>query len=46
LSNYNVTSHNGTLTISQAAASVRLDSLAQTFDGSDKYATATTTPPV
>ncbi len=43
-SNYTFNFVNGTLTITQTAATVTLGNLSQTYDGTPKSATATTTP--
>ncbi len=43
-SDYNTATANVTLTVNKAAASVALGSLAQTYDGTAKAASATTTP--
>jgi hypothetical protein len=45
LGNYNVTTNLGTLTVLKASGTVSLGSLAQTYDGTAKSASATTVPP-
>jgi hypothetical protein len=45
LSNYLVTTNNGTLTVTKAAGTVLLGNLGQTYDGTAKSVSVTTAPP-